>query len=189
MLPTEPSASDPQPTDPAPIGEIHPPIGLDVAPAPVLAPRSSASARGSILALAMVVISILAGGALFVSGFLVGQRAATQPGTPVAAEQDFQTFWDSYDTITSRYAGGAVDQKALINGAIKGMVDALGDPYSAYLTPDEYRQGLQDLSGQFEGIGAEIGTRNAKGETSDCTTLGSDCVLIVVTPIEGSPAE
>lgn len=155
----------------------------------VAASRASGSARGPILALAMVVVSVLAGGALFVSGFLVGQRAATQPGTPVAAEQDFQSFWDSYDTITNRYAGGAVDQKALINGAIKGMVDALDDPYSAYLTPDEYRQGLQDLSGQFEGIGAEIGTKNAKGETTDCATLGPDCVLIVVTPIEGSPSE
>ena len=65
------------------------------------------------------------------------------------------------------------------------MVDSLGDPYSAYLTPDQYRTGLQDLSGQFEGIGAEIGTTNAKGATSDCTTLGTDCVLTVVSPIDG----
>ena len=189
MFPSDPSTPDPQPADPATSAEIRPPIGLDMPPTAVVPAPSSAGSRGPILALAMVVISILAGGALFVSGFLVGQRATTQPGTPVAAEQDFQSFWDSYDTITSRYAGGAVDQKALINGAIKGMVDALGDPYSAYLTPEEYRQGLQDLSGSFEGIGAEIGTKNAKGETSDCATLGPDCVLIVVTPIEGSPSE
>jgi carboxyl-terminal processing protease len=139
--------------------------------------------------MAMVVVAILAGGALFVSGFLVGQRAAEQPGTPVANADGFQPFWDSYNTILKRYALGGEDQKSLVNGAIKGMVDSLGDPYSAYLTPDQYRQGLQDLSGQFEGIGAEIGTRNAKGETSDCTTLGRDCVLTVVSPIEGSPSE
>jgi len=142
-----------------------------------------------ILAMSMVVISILAGGALFVSGFLVGQRAAEQPGTPVAAADGFQPFWDSYNTIIKRFALGGEDQKSLVNGAIKGMVDSLGDPYSAYLTPDQYREGLQDLSGQFEGIGAEIGAKNAKGATSDCTTLGTDCILTVISPIEGSPAE
>jgi carboxyl-terminal processing protease len=150
---------------------------------------SLSGARGAILALAMVVISVLAGGALFVSGFLVGQRSIDQPGTPAASEQAFQPFWDSYDTIIKRFALGGETQQTLIDGAIKGMVDSLGDPYSAYLTPDQYSQGLQDLSGQFEGIGAEIGTKDAKGATSDCTTLGPDCFLIVVTPIEGSPSE
>ena len=69
------------------------------------------------------------------------------------------------------------------------MVEALGDPYSAYLTPEEYQSGLQDLSGQFEGIGAEIGTKSASGGTSECSTLGPECLLIVVAPLEGSPAE
>ncbi len=151
--------------------------------------RSRGSARTPVLALAMVVVSILAGGALFVSGFLVGQRSADQPGTPVSAEAGFQPFWDSYNTILKRFALGGADQQSLVNGAIKGMVDSLGDPYSAFLTPDQYRAGLQDLSGQFEGIGAEIGTTTAKGATSDCSTLGADCVLTVVSPIEGSPAE
>jgi carboxyl-terminal processing protease len=200
MLPSDPPAFEPDRLDQAApsvdpstattTGGSNPqPAGLDVPPTSVLPTRRSSGANGPILALAMIVVSVLAGGALFVSGFLVGQRATSQPGTPAAAEQDFQSFWDSFDTITSRYAGGAVDQKALVDGAIKGMVDALGDPYSAYLTPDQYRQGLQDLSGQFEGIGAEIGTKNAKGDTSDCTTLGPDCLLVVVTPIEGSPSE
>jgi carboxyl-terminal processing protease len=137
----------------------------------------------------MVVVSVLAGGALFFSGWVVGQRSVQQPGTPVADEQAFQPFWDSYDTITKRFALGGETQQSLVDGAIKGMVDSLGDPYSAYLSPDQYSQGLQDLSGQFEGIGAEIGTRDAKGATSDCSTLGPDCFLIVVSPIEGSPSE
>jgi carboxyl-terminal processing protease len=123
------------------------------------------------------------------SGFLVGQRSIEQPGTPAAAEQAFQPFWDSYDAIIKRFALGGETQQSLIDGAIKGMVDSLGDPYSAYLTPEEYSQGLQDLSGQFEGIGAEIGTKTKAGATSDCTTLGADCLLIVVSPIEGSPSE
>jgi carboxyl-terminal processing protease len=159
---------------------------------PVVAPsgaRSSSGVRGPILALAMVIVSVLAGGALFFSGWLVGQRSVQQPGTPVASEQAFQPFWDSYDAILKRFALGGATQQTLVDGAIKGMVDSLGDPYSAYLTPDQYSQGLQDLSGQFEGIGAEIGTKDAKGATSDCATLGPDCRLVVVAPIEGSPSE
>src|SRR5262245_11049296 len=184
MLPSDPATpsnpgsspsvptSDPTTTPPSPKNPdgAAPAPALEVPPAPVQS-RSS-SARVPILAMAMVVVAILAGGALFVSGFLVGQRAAEQPGTPVANADGFQPFWDSYNTILKRFALGGVDQKSLVNGAIKGMVDSLGDPYSAFLTPDQYQQGLQDLSGQFEGIGAEIGTRNAKGDTSDCTTLG-----------------
>ena len=65
---------------------------------------------------------------------------------------------------------------ALIQGAIKGMIDALGDPYSSYLTSEEYRDSLQGISGQFEGIGAEIATQAADG-TQGCATLGADCRL------------
>lgn len=199
MLPPDATPAEPA-TGAAPLAGPGPLDASDreatlISPVPTVpvggpaSPRSGSTARGPILALAMVVISILAGGALFASGFLVGQRMTEQPGTPASAEAAFQPFWDSYDTIIKRFALGGETQQSLIDGAIKGMVDSLGDPYSAYLTPDQYSQGLQDLSGQFEGIGAEIGTRNAKGETSDCTTLGPDCFLVVVTPIEGSPSE
>ncbi|HEV7809062.1 MAG TPA: PDZ domain-containing protein, partial [Candidatus Limnocylindrales bacterium] len=163
------------------------PDSLEIPTTPVLPRRSSA--RTPILAMAMVVVAILAGGSLFVSGFLIGQRSTEQPGTPASSEQAFQPFWDTYNTILKRFALGGEDQQSLVRGAIKGMVDSLGDPYSAYLSPDQYREGLQDLSGQFEGIGSEIGTTNAKGATSDCTTLGTDCFLTVVSPIEGSPSE
>jgi carboxyl-terminal processing protease len=200
MLPPDASAPDPAPLadpdlplvahDPAPVPAETAVPAVPTEPVSVpSAARAGSSARGPILALAMVVVSVLAGGALFVSGFLVGQRSIEQPGTPAAAEQAFQPFWDSYDAIMKRFALGGETQQSLIDGAIKGMVDSLNDPYSAYLTPEQYSQGLQDLSGQFEGIGAEIGTRNAKGDTSDCTTLGPDCLLVVVAPIEGSPSE
>jgi carboxyl-terminal processing protease len=142
-----------------------------------------------VLALAIGVVAILAGSALFMSGVLVGQRIDAQPGTPTSRADAFQPFWDTYDAIEERYAGGDVNQQAIIRGAIRGMVEALEDPYSAYLTPEEYQSGLQDLSGQFEGIGAEIGTRTASGATGDCATLGPDCFLIIVSPLEGSPAQ
>jgi carboxyl-terminal processing protease len=159
-------------------------------PIPLTPPRSAGVRRGaSVLALAIAVVAVLAGGALFMSGVLVGQRLAAQPGTPTSRADAFQPFWDTYQAIEDRYAGGDVDQQALIRGAIRGMVEALDDPYSAYLTPEEYRSGLQDLSGQFEGIGAEIGTRSPSGQTGECATLGPECILIVVAPLEGSPAQ
>src|SRR5262245_58292386 len=123
------------------------------------------------------------------SGVLVGQRIDAQPGTPTSRADAFQPFWDTYQAIEDRYAGGDINEQAIIRGAIRGMVEALDDPYSAYLTPEEYQTGLQDLSGQFEGIGAEIGTRTAAGETSESDPLGPGALPCVVTPIEGSPGE
>jgi carboxyl-terminal processing protease len=69
------------------------------------------------------------------------------------------------------------------------MVEALGDPYSSYLTPDEYKSSLQGIEGEFEGIGAEIGTVGSDGAAKDCTPLAPDCRLGIIRPIESSPAE
>jgi carboxyl-terminal processing protease len=125
---------------------------------------------------------------LFISGYSMGRQAAGDPGTPSSATDAFQPFWDAYHTIEDRYAGAAVDRDTLIAGAIRGMISSLGDPFSAYLTPEEYKASLQGINGQFEGIGAEIGTRQADG-TIGCTPLGPSCRLIVTRPIPGSPAE
>jgi carboxyl-terminal processing protease len=175
------------PHDPAPDDQA--PAAWDVPVAPVTQAAERRRGIGPVVGLALAVVVVLAGGTLFMSGYLLGQRAAEQPGTPASRADAFQPFWDTYRTIEQRYAGGAIDEQALVRGAIKGMVDGLGDPYSAYLTPEQYQSGLQDLSGQFEGIGAEIGTEDTAGKTSTCSTLGPDCHLIVVSPLEGSPAE
>src|SRR4029077_9018053 len=63
------------------------------------------------------------------------------------------------------------------------------DPYSTYLTPEDYAASISDISGQFEGIGTEIGQVNSKGATVDCATFGPECRLSVTGTIEGSPAE
>ena len=122
------------------------------------------------------------------SGYTVGRQAASDPGTPTSEAAAFQPFWEAYHSISDRYAGGAVDRTTVIQGAIRGMIDSLGDPFSAYLSSDQYRQSLQGISGQFEGIGAEI-TSIAKDGTEGCTPLGPDCRLAVTRPIPGSPSE
>jgi carboxyl-terminal processing protease len=195
-----PPPSDP-PTDAAPAGAPEPatapvatppePGGSDRGPAvfaPVAVPRPP-RARIPVLTIAVALVAVLAGGALFMSGYSLGRQQTTQPGTPVTEEEAFQPFWDAYHTILERYAGGEVDRKALIEGAIRGMIESLEDPYSSYLTPEEYRESLQGISGQFEGIGAEIGTVDANGETADCATFGPDCRLVIIAPLDGSPAE
>jgi carboxyl-terminal processing protease len=68
------------------------------------------------------------------------------------------------------------------------MIDSLDDPFSQYLTSTEYRESLQGISGQFEGIGAEIATSDPDGGAG-CTPVGAACRLVVTKPIAGSPAE
>ena len=134
-----------------------------------------------------MIVALLAGGALFMSGYSMGRQTALEPGTPVSEDAAFRPFWDTYHTINERYAGGEVDRDAIVQGAIRGMIEALGDPYSSYLTSEEYHDTLQGISGEFEGIGAEIATQAADG-TQGCATLGADCRLVIVTPLAGSPA-
>jgi len=163
------------------------PDALDVPLGPVVAP-SAPRRRPPILAIAIAIVAILAGGALFMSGYSMGRQTAVEPGTPVSEDEAFRPFWDTYQTITERYAGGEVDRDAVIQGAIQGMIDALGDPYSSYLTSQQYRESLQGISGEFEGIGAEIATQAADG-TQGCGTLGPECRLVIIAPLAGSPAE
>ena len=180
MLPDDPTR--PTDTPPEPTGLLAGEVPRPVVPP---APRRG----GWILAVAVVLVAVLGGGSLFMSGFVLGQRTENQPGTPGSEAEAFQPFWDAYRAIRDRYALEPVDRKAIIEGAIRGMVEAIGDPYSTYLSSEDFRQTLQDINGEFEGIGAEIGTVNAAGETIDCAEFGPDCRLVVVAPLEGSPAE
>ena len=176
MQPRDPELPEPpQPSDP-------PDAPLAAAPSPATTRRTS-----PILVTAIVVVALLAGGALFMSGYSMGRQTALEPGTPVSEDAAFRPFWDTYHTINDRYAGGEVDRDAIVQGAIRGMIEALGDPYSSYLTSDEYHDTLQGISGEFEGIGVEIATQAADG-TQGCATLGPDCRLVVVAPLAGSPA-
>jgi carboxyl-terminal processing protease len=178
------------PADPELI-ERDPSQGIDDDAPDVTVPSPTpATARRRIpfLPISIVLVAIMTGSALFMSGYTMGRQTAAEPGTPASDDAAFQPFWDTYHTINDRYAGGPIDQGTLVQGAIRGMIDALGDPYSEYLSSDEYRQSLQGISGQFEGIGAEIATKAADG-SEGCTPLGTACHLVVTRPLEGSPAE
>ena len=186
MLPNDPTTSAPEgaPSDrPSPTGLVDQPIVTPVVP------HRGERARGWPFAISMVLVALMAGGALFLSGYQLGAGAGRSSGAAVSDRDAWQPFWDVYDAITKRYPIEPIDRSTLISGAIKGMVEAVGDPYSSYLNPKDYVGTLNDISGTFEGIGAEIGSVDAAGNTSDCATFGPDCFLVVIAPIEGSPAE
>ena len=141
------------PADPdSPMPERSPGDGLSTfepvmptaAAIPAPAPR-----RIPILAISIALVALLAGSALFMSGYTLGRQATAEPGTPASDTGAFQPFWDTYHAINDRYAGGDVRRDVLVQGAIRGMIASLDDPYSAYLTSEEYRQSLLGLSGQF----------------------------------------
>lgn len=88
--------------------------------------------------------------------------------------QAFQKFYDAYDEMKDNYFE-EVDEQSVLDGAINGMIDALGDPYSDYLTEKEASQLNESISSSFEGIGAEIQEQNG--------------YITIVSPIKNSPAE
>jgi carboxyl-terminal processing protease len=144
--------------------------------------------RPVVVPIALFLVAIMAGSALFIGGFALGSQRATTAGTAADLQHQFEPFWEAWDAITQQYALGPVDQHALIEGAIGGLFKAVDDPYSGYMTSEEYKQSLEGVTGQFEGIGAEIGTEATDGSGS-CTPISATCHMVVIAPIEGSPAE
>lgn len=89
-------------------------------------------------------------------------------------EVDFSFFWDVWNQVTTKYVGN-VDTQKMTEGAIKGMVDAVGDPYTVFMNADETKNYAEGLSGQFSGIGAQLDQKDGQ--------------IIVVAPLAGTPAE
>jgi len=94
-----------------------------------------------------------------------------QPG-PV----DFSLFWDVWRVVQDKYVDKSnIKPDMMVNGAIRGMIESLEDPYSSFFTKEESKDLLDNLSGKFEGVGMEIGLK--------------DEILTVVAPLEGTPAQ
>lgn len=120
---------------------------------------------------------------VFSAGFVIGTQSSISNAqdTPVAigdTDEAFAPLFEVYQAIQARYVDAKdVEVPDLVNGAISGMVDALGDPYSSYLDPNDYEQFTSDLSGNVEGIGVVIRSDEETGE------------IFVVSLIKGAAAE
>ena len=132
----------------------------------------------------------VAGLILFLVGIWVGQNAtlgflktgsARTPvslfnrASPSGVTVDFGEFWNVWDKVTKEHLDKkGVDQQKLLYGAIGGLVNSLGDPYTVFLDPENNKSFNSELSGVYEGVGIEIGSKDGR--------------LLVIAPISGSPA-
>lgn len=89
--------------------------------------------------------------------------------TPEELQDLFTPFWETWAFIH------APEDQTLVHGAISGMMDALGDQHSSYMSPDQFRQANIPMEGDYEGIGAWVDPTQE--------------YLTVVSPMPGSPAE
>lgn len=84
-----------------------------------------------------------------------------QEEVPEAVRDQFRTFWQVWDLLEEEfYDPSRIDPQKMIYGAIKGLVSSLGDDYTAFSTPAESAVSATRLQGNYEGIGAYIGTRD-----------------------------
>ena len=137
-----------------------------------------------------LILSAVVGAMLFLAGFLVASGTGGGSGCS-APNEAFAPFCEAYSKLKDQYVD-RLDDTELAEGAIQGMFQyGVADPYSAYMPPSDYQSALGDLSGKFEGIGAEMALKNVadEGNLEACPTLSDTCVLVVVAPIAGSPAE
>jgi len=112
---------------------------------------------------------------VFCIGLIFGRSIA--PVNDISKKVDMSLFWQVWDTLDKNYVEkDKVEDTDKVYGAIKGLVQSYNDPATVFLTPEETKE-FNDLnSGKyFEGIGAELGY--------------SDGSIIIVAPIDGSPAK
>lgn len=103
-------------------------------------------------------------------------RVAIEHGEPEVQNIDFSLFWKVWDLLHREYLRrDDINDQDLLYGAISGLARSLGDPYTTFLTPEENELVKAGINGEYEGIGAELGMREAQ--------------LVIIAPLEGSPAE
>mgnify|MGYP006288544993 CR=1 FL=1 len=96
-------------------------------------------------------------------------------GEQVTTEELFDPFWEAWNIVHQQYIEQPVNDVALMRGAISGMLEALGDPHTSYMNPEEFQQANIPMDGNYEGIGAWV------DPTGD--------YLEIISPMPGSPAE
>ncbi len=135
-----------------------------------------------------ILIVILAGFS-FLSyriGFFLGQESIlhqppsqiinTEKPEEIEEEIDFSVFWEAWRKLEREFLKKEkIDYQEMLYGAIRGMVESLGDPYTTFFTPKETDELNEELSGKYQGVGMEIAIRDDK--------------VTVISPLEGTPAQ
>jgi carboxyl-terminal processing protease len=123
----------------------------------------------SSLILLLLVLSIGA-------GFAACGVTSLRSPAPAEAPKELSTLQEVWDVLHQKYVETeALDDEKLAQGAIRGLLEALDDPYTAYLDPDTYKMETTGIHGKFQGIGAHVNMKEDQ--------------LEVIAPIPGTPAE
>lgn len=113
--------------------------------------------------------------AVFGVGVVVGKNQVVCKACKPEA-LDFSLFWDAYTKLSEHYIDpDAIDAQKAVYGAIAGMAQSVGDPYTDFFDPKQAKAFKQDLLGSFDGIGVEIGIKKD--------------VITVIAPLKGTPGE
>lgn len=121
------------------------------------------------------IVLILTVGAFF-GGALYGslnEAKILKGNKPAGNDGSFDKLFEVKDLLNGQYYQ-ELDQEALLEGAIKGMVNSVGDPYSVFFNEEEYQAFNDDGQGNYVGIGVMVGIKEDK--------------IVVITPFEGTPA-
>ncbi len=142
------------------------------------------------------VLGLLLAASIFAAGFATGsglsaldivnsvKNNANRPILPLAVpasaqeqeDVDMDVFWEVWNTLEDRFYYDLPDEQTRVQGAIKGLVESLGDPHTAYVTPEIAQILAEDNTGSFEGIGAYVETAPDGG-------------VYIIRVFDGSPAE
>lgn len=143
--------------------------------------------------IAIVIFTLFVGGMMFILGFGFGRGSyanqsspgiqfqlsgdLTPPAEIVSTQVNVDRLWEVWEKMLNEYVDTELDQQVMLEGAIKGMVEAAAgeDHVTLYFTSDETDAYEQASSGNFDGIGAELGYDSG--------------LVIVKTPLNGSPAQ
>lgn len=94
---------------------------------------------------------------------------------------DFTEFWKVYNALNAKFVethasttSPTAEEK--LWGAIQGLTDSFGDPYTVFMPPEEAKMFQEEISGNFNGVGMEIG-------------LSPEGILTVIAPLKNTPAE
>ncbi len=132
------------------------------------------------IATSVVVIALLFGG-----GYFIGKNSneykysfSSLDSANANSEIDLSTFLKAWETLDKKFVSSTstvATNEDRVYGAIKGMVDSMGDPYTTFFDPEENKAFNSSIEGNFEGVGMEVGIEEE--------------ILTVIAPLKGTPAE
>lgn len=129
-----------------------------------------------ILIIIFVAIVGFSGGYLFSEPVTSFRDLFSQPIKVDEKNINLNLFWEAFGVIQEKYIGrGNINYENVVERAVSGMVNSLGDPYTVFLDKEELDKFKEGIDGVFEGVGAEIGVKNN--------------VITVIAPLEDSPAQ